>query len=112
MLVEQGVLGFTLFLILFLFALRPWDRFSGPDLRFRLVLFSTLVVGLMPLSWDYAKPTWFILAMLASQPPRPRDAPASRPLRDAAADYTGAFAAWRGNVRGPNRVPRPSIGGG
>jgi hypothetical protein len=35
--------------------------------RFRVVLIATLIIGVMPLNWDYVKTTWFILALLASQ---------------------------------------------
>lgn len=67
-LVEQGAVGLMLFLTLFLVAFRPWAGFERLDARYRLVLLGTLLIGIVPLSWDYAKVTWFVLAMLASQP--------------------------------------------
>jgi len=76
-LVEQGAVGLALFLTLFLVAFRPWDRFERVDARYRLVLIGTLLIGIVPLSWDYAKVTWFVLAMLASQPGTRRLRPAS-----------------------------------
>jgi O-antigen ligase len=65
--VEQGLIGLMLFVALFVTALRPRDRFAKTDGRFRFVLFATLIIGLMPLNWDYAKPMWFVLTMLAAQ---------------------------------------------
>jgi O-antigen ligase len=71
-LVELGFVGLALFGALFVAAIRPWDHFASTDSRFRIVLFATLVIGVMPLNWDYAKPMWFVLTMLATQPAMPK----------------------------------------
>lgn len=66
-LVEQGAIGLVLFAGVFVTAfVSSW---SPPPMttRFRVVLLATLVIGVMPLNWDYVKTTWFILALLASQ---------------------------------------------
>ena len=79
-LVEQGLVGISLFLSMFVVAFRPLDRFATPEKRFRFVLLATLVVGLMPLSWDYAKPMWFVLTMLAAQTRGPSLGRAAAPV--------------------------------
>lgn len=66
-LVEQGVIGLVLFASLFAAAIIPHWRTPPLMTRFRVVLLATLVVGVMPLNWDYVKTTWFVLALLASQ---------------------------------------------
>jgi len=66
-LVEQGVIGLALFASLFVAAILPSWRLPPLMTRFRVVLIATLIIGVMPLNWDYVKTTWFILALLASQ---------------------------------------------
>jgi O-antigen ligase len=66
-LVGQGMVGFSLFLAAFATVLWPIRRMRPLQRKFWLVLMCTLVVGLMPRTWDYRKHTWLILGLLASQ---------------------------------------------
>ena len=66
-LVEQGPIGVILFTGMFLAAF-PAIRHMPPLKRtFWIVMTCTLVVGLMPRNWDYRKPTWLLLAVLAAE---------------------------------------------
>ena len=66
-LVEQGVVGLALFAMMFIAAFVTSSRLSPMAARFRVVLLATLVIGVMPLNWDYIKTLWFVLALLAAQ---------------------------------------------
>jgi O-antigen ligase len=64
--VESGVIGLVIFLILILLTLRViWDL-PPPERRLWLILGITWFVGVMNLSWQYRKPTWLLLALLAA----------------------------------------------
>ncbi len=63
-LVEQGVVGLLLFLGMFGSAYRAVRRLPLLERRFGLVLMATLVVAMLPLTWEHRKPVWFILAAL------------------------------------------------
>lgn len=65
--VESGIIGLVIFFILILFTLRIiWDL-PPPERRLWLILGITWFVGVMNLSWQYRKPTWLLLALLAAQ---------------------------------------------
>jgi O-antigen ligase len=64
-LVELGAVGLVLFLLVFLAAARPAMRSGGLTGRFATVMVFTLIVGLVPLHWDYVKGTWVVLLVLA-----------------------------------------------
>jgi O-antigen ligase len=63
-LVEQGFIGLSLFLVMFVAAYRAVRRLPLLERRFGLVLMATLVVAMLPLTWEHRKPLWFILAAL------------------------------------------------
>jgi O-antigen ligase len=63
-LVEQGIVGLTLFLLMFLAVFRAVRQLPQPERRFGLVLFCTLVVAMSPLTWEQQKSAWFVLAAL------------------------------------------------
>jgi O-antigen ligase len=63
-LVEQGVLGFLLYAAMFVTVFRQVLRLSFMERRFALVLLTTLGVAMLPLTWDDAKPVWFVLGFL------------------------------------------------
>ena len=65
--VEQGVIGFLIFISVFVAAIVPHWRTPPLLSRFRVVLLVTLIIGMIPQNWDYVKSTWFILALLAAQ---------------------------------------------
>jgi O-antigen ligase len=62
----QGVIGLSLFLGMMIAAFAGILRMRGLTRKFWVVLVLTLLVGLLPRSFDYRKPLWFFLAMAAS----------------------------------------------
>lgn len=84
-LVEQGIVGFALYMAMLLAVLRSVSRLSGLEQRFTLVLLATLSVTMMPLTWEDRRVVWIVLAMLmgfsqarlaARRAPAPEPAPA------------------------------------
>jgi O-antigen ligase len=63
-LVETGIVGLLLYLTMFVAVLLALMRLPTLERRFALVLLATLVVTMMPLSWDDQKAVWFVLAAL------------------------------------------------
>jgi hypothetical protein len=65
-------------------------RLPSFERRFGLVLLATLVVAMLPLSWDDQKSVWFVLAVLlglsqAVMVGRPRSVPQAAQVHAAAA---------------------------
>jgi O-antigen ligase len=93
-LVETGLVGLTLYLAMFVAVFRATRRMPSLERRFTLVLFLTLVVAMLPLSWEDQKAVWFVLALLFGlaqatgvalpgalrQAPLARPAPVGRPV--------------------------------
>ena len=65
-LVEQGILGFVPWFLMFVAVFRQVRRLPHLERRFGLILLATLMVALLPLSWDERKAVWFVLAILAA----------------------------------------------
>jgi O-antigen ligase len=65
-LVEQGILGFVPWFMMFVAVILQVRRLPHLERRFGLVLMATLGIALLPLSWDERKTVWFILAILAA----------------------------------------------
>lgn len=63
-LVEQGIVGFALYMAMLLAVLRSVSRLSGLEQRFTLVLLATLGVAMMPLTWEDRRVVWIVLAIL------------------------------------------------
>jgi len=64
-LVEQGLLGFSLYILMIVSVLRAILGVPQKlERRFGLVLLATLMVVMLPLSWEDRKPVWFVLAAL------------------------------------------------
>jgi len=63
-LVEQGIVGLTLYLMMFVAVYRSVLRLPKLERRFALTLLVTLMVAILPLTWEDRKPVWFILAAL------------------------------------------------
>jgi O-antigen ligase len=63
-LVEQGIIGFVLYAMIFAAVFFAVLKLPLLERRFALVLFATLFVAMFPLSWDDTKSAWFILAAL------------------------------------------------
>ena len=66
-LVEQGVIGLTLFISMFVAVLLSIQHLSSPHRQFWIVLSLALAVVLFPAPWDYRKQLWFVLGVLACQ---------------------------------------------
>lgn len=62
--VETGVIGLLLYLGMFLATFLALMRLPSFERRFGLVLLATLMVAMLPLSWDDQKSVWFVLAAL------------------------------------------------
>jgi O-antigen ligase len=63
-LVEQGVIGFALFLALLLsLVLSAW-KLPRVDRIFWLCILLTWAIGALDLTWEERKPTWFIFGLL------------------------------------------------
>jgi O-antigen ligase len=66
-LVGQGLIGLALFLAIFAVALLPVPRMPPLQRKFWTILVLTLLIGLLPRTWDRRKPTWLVLGVLAVQ---------------------------------------------
>jgi O-antigen ligase len=64
-LVEQGLVGFFLYCSMLLALFASLQRLRNPERRFALVLFATVMVAMLPLTWEDSKQAWFIFAALA-----------------------------------------------
>jgi O-antigen ligase len=90
-LVEQGIVGFALYMAMLIAVLHSALRLRGLERRFALVLFVTLAVTMMPLTWEDRRVVWIVMAILigcsqarlaARRAPVPQPAPArSAPVR-------------------------------
>jgi O-antigen ligase len=65
-LVEQGILGFVPWFMMFVAVFFQVRRLPPLERRFGMVLMATLGIAILPLSWDDRKPVWMILAVLAA----------------------------------------------
>lgn len=63
-LVEQGLVGFLLYMAMFVAVFRSVMKLPTLERRFALVLLTTLVVAMLPLTWEDRRPVWVILALL------------------------------------------------
>lgn len=62
--VELGPAGLLLFLAALLAAALPLLRLAEPQRTVLLILVLTLAIGLIPLTWEIRKVTWFILTLV------------------------------------------------
>jgi O-antigen ligase/polysaccharide polymerase Wzy-like membrane protein len=83
-LVEQGIVGFLLYSLMFVAVFINVLRLPPLERRFALVLMATMGTAMLPLGWDDRKPVWIILALLMAM-----------------------AAALRSNPLAPQAVPRP-----
>jgi O-antigen ligase len=63
-LIEQGALGLTLFLLMFVAAFLHVRAAPPRDRRFLFILLLTLFIGLLPRTWEDEKQTWLVLSLL------------------------------------------------
>jgi O-antigen ligase len=91
-LVEQGLPGLVLYLLMMFAVYRAIRRLPKIERRFALILFASLCIAILPLTWEDRKPVWFILAALLGlsqawvsgagvvrRPPPPRAVPVPIP---------------------------------
>jgi O-antigen ligase len=97
-LIELGFVGMFLFAGVLFYTFRGAWATRSPERKLLLVLFFTLVVGLMPRAWEGKKPTWVVLALLQTSAVAGAVARARQPsLED---------SARRVMVRRPYSLPR------
>ena len=65
-LVGQGIVGLALWLGMFATAFFPVLRMPAVERKLWLVILMTLGIGLQVRTWDYRKPLWLILGILAA----------------------------------------------
>jgi O-antigen ligase len=65
-LVEEGLVGFALFLLLLLSLAFPALRLPGVERNLWLVVLAVWAVGVSTLTWENRKPTWFLFGLLAA----------------------------------------------
>jgi O-antigen ligase len=65
-LVETGVVGFSLFLAALASLWKGMFRLEAAKRNLWLIVFSVWTVGVMELTWEYRKPTWLLFGLLAT----------------------------------------------
>lgn len=65
-LVGQGIVGLVLWLAMFVAAFLPVLRMPVVEKKLWIVILLTLGIGLQVRTWDYRKPLWLILGVLAA----------------------------------------------
>jgi O-antigen ligase len=98
-LVEEGVVGFVLYMTMFVAVFLAILDLPRVERRFALVLLATLLVTMMPLTWEDRKPVWIVLALLLGF--------AQAYVAESATGKWGAPAHRAAPARPPRRVPRP-----
>jgi O-antigen ligase len=66
-LVEQGVIGFSLFCALLVVLALSVSTMPPLPRRFWFVILAVWVVGVSSLTWEMRKPTWFFFGLLIAQ---------------------------------------------
>jgi O-antigen ligase len=66
-LVEQGVIGFSLFCALLGVLALSVSAMPSLPRRFWIVILAVWVVGVSSLTWEMRKPTWFFFGLLMAQ---------------------------------------------
>jgi O-antigen ligase len=74
-LVEQGMLGLLLYLGMFGMVFLSIKKLRYLDGRFTKVLFATVIVTMLPLTWEDDKVVWFVLGALIGLGNAPQPAP-------------------------------------
>ncbi len=62
--VETGTVGFVLFVAILAVTITPHLRAFNARSMPSIVLFATLLIGIVPLTWEFRKPTWLVIALL------------------------------------------------
>lgn len=112
-LVEQGIIGFSLYMLMFGAAFVSVMKLPTLERRFGLVLMGTLALAMFPLTWEDRRPVWFTLGTLVAFSQAvlaARRAAASQPVLVGRLPSTVAVPPQR---RWPARpvAPRGEVGG-
>lgn len=108
-LVENGTVGLLLYLVMFaavflaILNLPPFQR------RFALVLFATLLVAMLPLTWEDHKIVWFTLAALVGMS-RATGVAVRQPLWQSPVPMTRPPVAPMSRARPPSRLSGTPLG--
>ena len=114
-LVEEGIIGLMLFLLMFLLVVGPILRLPRLERRFALVLLATTMVAMSPLTWEDQKPVWIILGLLIGMANIPvlqqsetvRRQFARRPAQRAVPAVGPAVGRMASSRPAPGRTPPP-----
>lgn len=106
-LVEQGIVGFVLYMAMFVAVFLSILKLPLLERRFALVLLATLGVAMFPLTWEDRRAVWFVLAALLGL------SQAHVAGRGAAARQPSArgVAAAAGRPRAARPLGRPTVPG-
>jgi O-antigen ligase len=63
-LVDSGIIGIILFLSMFVIAILPNFDLPPPDKWIYIILLISLIIALIPITWETNKTTWFLLSIL------------------------------------------------
>jgi len=66
-LVEQGIVGFTLFIIILYLVISPMRYLDSAERYLWLFAFLTWAVGANFITWEHTKNTWFLIGLLAAR---------------------------------------------
>lgn len=66
-LVEQGIVGFTIFMIILWLVLSRIPYLDTDEKYVWIFTFATWFVGVNFMTWEYTKNTWFLIGLLASR---------------------------------------------
>jgi O-antigen ligase len=64
LLVEQGVVGWALYMSMLIMVFLAVMALPPPERRFGLILLATLGTAMLPLTWEDHRPAWFVMAAL------------------------------------------------
>jgi O-antigen ligase len=95
-LVEQGIVGFLLYLTMFVAVFHAALNLPPLERRFALVLFAALFIAMIPVPWEDSKQAWFILAAILGLA--------------CARDARAVGAGWQPSRGQPARRPPPMAG--
>jgi O-antigen ligase len=66
-LVEQGLIGFGLFLALLIYSIRSCLHMPRFERALWLTMLMTMSIGIFSLTWEYRKPIWLIFGLISLQ---------------------------------------------
>jgi O-antigen ligase len=82
-LVEEGLIGFVLFVLILAGLWQGASTLRTPEKRLWMIVLLVWTVGVMELTWEYRKPTWLLFGLLAASitAVRPKGRPVSAAYR-------------------------------